>query len=85
MIKKLSVREFEHSTDVKKFEIEINDQKQTIEQLNKEISEYRDKIKDWKNDKSKNEKRILKELKVVNKENKQMKEVIQEFKDEIDY
>lgn len=32
-----------------------------------------------------NEKRILKELKVVNKENKQMKDVIQEFKEEVDY
>ena len=85
MIKKLSLQEFEHSTDVKKYEIEINDQKQTIEQLNKAITECKDKIKDWKNDKTKNEKRILKELKVVNKENKQMKEVIQEFKDEIDY
>lgn len=29
--------------------------------------------------------RILKELKIVNKENKQMKDVIQEFKDEVDY
>jgi hypothetical protein len=38
-----------------------------------------------KNDDSKNVKKLLKELKIVSKESSQMKDVIQEFKDEVDY
>lgn len=53
--------------------------------LKNEIAELKTQNQQVRNEKVKNEKRIMNEFKVVNKENKHMKEAINEFKEEVDY
>lgn len=84
MLKRLSQQEFNFTAEFKKQQLEIDEQRQLIDKLTYEIASLKQSKKD-SSEKSNVEKRIIKELKIVNKENKQMKETIQEFKDEVDY
>lgn len=84
ILEQISTLEFKFTAERKKNQLEIDEQRQQIETLTKELEEH--KIGDTTQQEfDRNEKRLLKELKVVNKENKQMKEMIQEFKEEVDY
>lgn len=85
MIKRINTLEFEFAAETKKHQVEIDEQKQVIDRLKDQVSQLKLKTKDNKNEKSKGELRLAKELKATLKENKQMKEVIQDFKDEVDY
>lgn len=53
MIKKLSIREFEHSADLQKYQLEISDQKRQIQQLTEELQGFKARAKDNKSEKSK--------------------------------
>jgi len=84
VIEQLNTQEFKHAAELKKRQKEIQEQKDIIDNLNHKLENLKDSPREDR-ELSKNEKRILKELKVVNKENRQMKEIIQEFKEEVDY
>ncbi|CAI2383962.1 unnamed protein product [Moneuplotes crassus] len=85
VLDQINTLQFQFTTENKKNQFEIDEQRQKIDQLNQEIKKLRCNGGVDLDEIDRNEKRLLKELKVVNKENKQMKEVIQEFKDEVDY
>jgi len=85
ILNKLKAPEYGYESELQKYKRELEDSKQLIFRLQNELDEYKVKDAQYKQERSKNEKRLLKELKIVNKENKQMKDVIQEFKDEVDY
>ena len=83
MLKRLSQQEFNFTAEFQKQQLEIDEQRQLIDKLTSEIASLKSLQKN-SSEKPKVEKRLIKELRVVNKENKQMKETIQEFKDEVD-
>jgi hypothetical protein len=85
MIKKLGAQEYEFTSEAQKQQREIEEYKLTIGQLTQKVQEFKTQVIENKDVVSKNEKRVVKELKVANTENKQMKDTIEEYKEEVDY
>ncbi|CAI2385922.1 unnamed protein product [Moneuplotes crassus] len=85
ILDQMNALELKLVTEQKKSLLEVEEHRQQVEQLTKELKDLKNNSGADQEDLNRKDKRLLKEMRVINRENLQMKEVIQEFKDEVDY